>query len=571
MVNTVTSAEAETTAGQNADATPLSRAALQRHEEAVFEIGAVDGFLPLNGLGSNLKLRLQPEDQAKITGMARRAIVEERAIVDLIDIGAGETILHLQTTLVPVSGRAAAYCFCRDLTLDYSLRRTLVDSRRRYRDFVEISSDFTWETGADRKFAYVTPHGALGYTVDDLLALDPGHLLAPESSGINPFLTHTRLEHHEVWLRDRNGQVACMVVNALPLIDTEGVWRGARGVCRDVSELREREAALVRVNNRERVLTRIVRAFRDEVNPEAMLAVAAEVLAKGLGADYSQIFRAAPNATPNMIEGRTEFTLAARHGEINPPEAADILKLFSGGAGAAEVLRDNWQVLAAPARFQGSNNGVVVLWRSIERGPWSDDDRLLIADIANQIGVTIEQLEHHEHILRISRTDALTGLLNRGAFMDALTRHLARLRPDMGPSTLMYVDLDNFKAVNDIRGHQAGDELLGKVRDILLQSTRPTDVVARLGGDEFAIWLVGADQAAGEMRGRQILDRSKALLPFSGSPSKPIGMSIGVAVWQPAAKESVDQLMARADEAMYQAKRGGKGAFVVAQPAGKSA
>jgi diguanylate cyclase (GGDEF)-like protein/PAS domain S-box-containing protein len=545
---------------------------LQRHEEAVFEIGRDGTCAPLNPLAAALDRRLAPHDRDKIVQLAVRAMGEDRAIVDLLDVGEGETVQHLQATFILVEGRPSAFCFMRDLTLDYSLRRALVDSRRRYRDFVEISSDFTWETGADSLFAYVTPHGALGYTADELLALSPERLVAHDTDRPNPFLTRERLENQEVWLRRRDGLVACMVVSALPLIDAEGVWRGARGVCRDVSELREREAALVRVNNRERVLTRIVRAFRDEVNPDAMLAVAAEVLAKGLGADFSQIYRALETVTPDLIEGRTDFQLAARYGEPKPgqpgpPSPADVLALFSGGTGAAEVLREGWQVLAAPARFQGANNGVVVLWRDIGRGPWTDDDRLLIADIANQIGVTIEQLSHHEHILKISRTDALTGLLNRGAFLDALTRHLARLRPDTGPSTLMYVDLDNFKVVNDTRGHQVGDELLVKVRDILLQSTRPTDVVARLGGDEFAVWLVGADQAAGEMRGRQILDRARALAAYSGVPGKPVGMSIGIAVWQPAARESVDQLMARADGAMYQAKRGGKGAFAVAPPA----
>jgi diguanylate cyclase (GGDEF)-like protein/PAS domain S-box-containing protein len=551
-------------------APPISRAALQGHEEAVFEIGADGAFSPLNPLALGLTAKLALHDKAKIAQLAQRAIAESRAIVDLIDVGEGEGVQHLQATFILIEGRASVFCFMRDLTLDYSLRRALVDSRRRYRDFVEISSDFTWETGIDRRFAYVTPHGALGYTAEQLLAAEPGRLLAPESAEANPFLTRERLEHHEVWLRRGDGQTACMVVNALPLIDVDGVWRGARGICRDISELREREAALVRVNNRERVLTRIVRTFRDEVNPEAMLAVAAEVLAKGLGADHAQIFRAAETSNPSLIEDRADFQLAARHGEGAGPNPADILALFSGGTGAAEVLRESWQILAAPARFQGSSNGVVVLWRDIGRGPWSDDDRLLIADIANQIGVTIEQLSHHEHILKISRTDALTGLLNRGAFLDALTRHLKRLRPDMGPSTLMYVDLDNFKAVNDVRGHQAGDELLVRVRDILLQSTRPTDVVARLGGDEFAIWLVGADQAAGEMRGRQILERAKSLIAFSGLPTKPVGMSIGIAVWLPKAGENIDQLMARADAAMYQAKRGGKGAFAIAQPAGIS-
>lgn len=558
-------------AGSALTTPPLSRAALQRHEEAVFEINTKGTITALNPLASDLQAKLSPYDTSKIAQLAQRAMAEDRAIVDLIDVGEGPALQHLQATFILVDGRESAFCFMRDLTLDYSLRRALVDSRRRYRDFVEISSDFTWETSADQQFVYVTPHGALGYSADDLLQISPSRLVAPESAVANPFLTSERLEHQEIWLRRRDGQTACMVVSALPLIDVDGIWRGARGVCRDVSELREREAALVRVNNRERVLTRIVRAFRDEVNPEAMLTLAAEVLAKGLGADHSQIFRSVEVPSPNLIEGVSEFQLAARYGQGAAPNPADILNLFSGGTGAAEILRDAWQILAAPARFQGANNGVVVLWRALGRGPWSDDDRLLIADIANQIGVTIEQLTHHEHILKISRTDALTGLLNRGAFLDALTRHVKRLRPDTGPSTLMYVDLDNFKAVNDVRGHQAGDELLIKVRNILLESTRPTDVVARLGGDEFAIWLVGADQAAAETRGRQILERTKELAPYSGLPTKLVGMSIGIAAWLPQTAEVVDPLMARADAAMYQAKRSGKGAFVIAEPAGRSA
>jgi diguanylate cyclase (GGDEF)-like protein/PAS domain S-box-containing protein len=551
-------------------ASVISRAALERYEEATFEVGRNKTLAPVNPLAKALLDRIDPSDRERIVSLAVRALENDRALVDMVDIGGGPNVQHLQVTIVPVNDGKAAFCFLRDLTLDYSLRRALVDSRRRYRDFVEISSDFTWETGPDRKFAYVTPHGALGYGAEELLALDPGALTAAEGSDPNPFLTRERLEYHEAWLKRRDGRMACMVVSALPLIDGEGVWQGARGVCRDVSELREREAALVRVNNRERVLTRIVRAFRDEVNPEAMLSVAAEALSKGLGADYAQIFRATQAPEPNLIEDRTDYVPAAKYGDAAAPDSSTILTLFAGGAGAAEVLRDSWQILAAPARFQMATNGVVVLWRDIERGPWTDDDRLLIADIANQIGVTIEQLAHHEHILRISRTDALTGLLNRGAFLDALGRHVARLRPDSGTSVLMYVDLDNFKFVNDIRGHQAGDKLLVKVRDILLHSTRPTDVVARLGGDEFAVWLVGADQSAGEMRAKQILERSKALAAYSGNAARPLGMSIGLAVWQPSSEESVDGVMVRADEAMYQAKRGGKGAFVIAPAAGKS-
>jgi diguanylate cyclase (GGDEF)-like protein len=223
-------------------------------------------------------------------------------------------------------------------------------------------------------------------------------------------------------------------------------------------------------------------------------------------------------------------------------------------------------VLAAPARYQGESNGAVVLWRPVDRGAWSDDDRLLIGDIANQVGITIEQFTHHEHVLRISRTDALTGLLNRGAFMDGLRRYLVRLKREGGSAVLMYVDLDNFKCVNDLRGHQAGDDLLMQIRGILVQHTRPTDLVARLGGDEFAVWLNGADLTIAKTRAGQFLERIAALKHLSGSPDRPVGMSIGIAAWDPRADEGLDGLLARADAAMYQAKRGGKGAFTIADP-----
>ena len=188
-----------------------------------------------------------------------------------------------------------------------------------------------------------------------------------------------------------------------------------------------------------------------------------------------------------------------------------VLDSLAGGAGAAEVSKENWQILAAPSRYQGTLNGSAILWRHIERGAWTDDDRLLIGDIANQIGITIEQLIHHERVVRISRTDAMTGLLNRGAFMDALNRQLHRMDREPDDGALMYVDLDNFKAVNDTRGHQAGDEALLKLRDILVQQTRPTDLVSRLGGDEFAVFLAGADTDIATRRAAKFLEVRKNL------------------------------------------------------------
>ncbi len=549
----------------------VSAAALQRYEEAVFCVTVEGRIEPANPVAHEFAARLSVEDSAKLSAAAARSRAGDRALVDMVDVGAGDKLQNLQVTLVPLDAGRGTLLFVRDLTLDTSLRLALVDSRRRYKDFIDISTDFAWETGADGRFNFVPPRGALGYTADRLMALEPVALMVSDApiGGEVPFLTRRRIESEEAWLRRSDGRSACVVISAMPLTSKDGSWVGARGVCRDVTETRDREATLTRVRNRERVLTRIVRAFRDEVDPEAMLNVAAEALAKGLGAEHCHIFRTirtAPGDVP-LTSTTPGYQLAARYGDLSATQATPVLHTIAGGAGAVELLLGEHQVLAAPARYQHDSNGAVVLWRPVERGAWSDDDRLLIGDIANQVGITIEQFTHHEHVLRISRTDALTGLLNRGAFMEALKRFLHRLRRDGGNGVLMYVDLDNFKCVNDTRGHQAGDDLLMKIRDILVQQTRPTDAIARLGGDEFACWLNGADLTIAKTRASQFLERISALVHLSGRPDKPVGMSIGIAAWDPGGGEDLDGLLARADAAMYQAKRGGKGSYTIADPA----
>ncbi len=409
----------------------------------------------------------------------------------------------------------------RDITLETSLRLALVDSRQRYKDFVEISTDFSWETNSEKKFAFVSPRGGLGYSAAELLALDPKELVMELSAGgYSPFFPERRMENSEVWLKRADGRSACVVISSMPLFDAEGERCGARGVCRDVTESREREATLVRVRNRERILTRIVRSFRDEVKPENMLKAAAETLARGMGAECCQIFRLKDaESGAGDAQDNTAFEPAGVYGEAESGLHLPILDSLASGAGSAEVSQDNWQLLAAPARYQGALNGAAILWRHMDRGAWTDDDRLLIGDIANQIGITIEQLIHHERVVRISRTDAMTGLLNRGAFLDALARQLHRMDKDPEDAALMYVDLDNFKAVNDTRGHQAGDEVLLKLRDILIQQTRPTDLVSRLGGNEFAVFLAGADTEIATRRAEKFLEVGKELRDLSASPT----------------------------------------------------
>jgi diguanylate cyclase (GGDEF)-like protein/PAS domain S-box-containing protein len=468
--------------------------------------------------------------------------------------GGGTAIIEL---VALAAGRGRVLVLGRDVTLERNLRSALVESRQRYKDLVEISSDFAWEVGPDGRFVFVSPKGALGYSADELVGRYPNEFVVQQEGGhgASAFAATLPIEDAEVWMRQADGAEACLFASATPIRGDDGGWSGARGVCRDVTQERLRDSALVRANNRERLLSYVVRTIRDEVEPTDMLRAAAEATARALGATGCQIFRILPDSS--------DFALGAHYGSCG--DERPVLDSFLASDHYDADL-GGWHALATVTRYRHSINGAVCLWRTGERPAWSDDDRLLIDDVANQVGLANEQIANHERILRLSRTDSLTGLFNRRAFFEEIARRFQRLSRERRPASLIYADLDNFKWVNDVHGHQTGDQALLAVRDTLLQHTRPIDLVARLGGDEFAIWLEGAEETVALQRCRDLMGAAGLLDRFSGSPERPLHMSLGVAVHAGGSSETLEELIARADHAMYEVKRDGKGDWRLAPP-----
>jgi diguanylate cyclase (GGDEF)-like protein len=178
------------------------------------------------------------------------------------------------------------------------------------------------------------------------------------------------------------------------------------------------------------------------------------------------------------------------------------------------------------------------------------DNTRLAADLA-----TREAQLHH-----LAFHDSLTGLANRALFHDRLEQALQLHARDMRPVGLVFLDLDDFKAVNDTLGHGAGDELLRLVGERITDALRASDTVARLGGDEFAV-LMAADGDVLATAGR-IADALARPFLVSGT-DLPVRASIGVCALAPTDPSiSVDALLARSDAAMYRAKRDGKARVV---------
>lgn len=178
--------------------------------------------------------------------------------------------------------------------------------------------------------------------------------------------------------------------------------------------------------------------------------------------------------------------------------------------------------------------------------------------------------DHHVQFYRkAATTDSLTGLLNRGAFLDAACKLQTRQGARGLPVTLLMFDLDHFKSVNDRFGHAIGDSVLKVFAQVALSSVRSTDIVARLGGEEFVAMVPEP------MEGAQLVaERLRAAYQAAGTTVDGIAVgstvSIGLASSSKAARD-IDSLLLRADAALYKAKHGGRNRFCCAEDAENAA
>lgn len=325
-------------------------------------------------------------------------------------------------------------------------------------------------------------------------------------------------------MRRADGGTACLLVSCVPVGDKTGNWAGTRGMCRDVTEMREREAALARARNRESLLGKIVNSIRNELDPARVLDAAAESTAQTLGAASCWILRRRDD----------RFEVAVPHDRGAGAVPAEAIRASLRAVAEADAsplttaLVDGLSVLIARARYHGTLNGAICIAREADAGPWDADQRALLAGVANHLDIAIAQITDRETLERISRTDELTGLLNRRAFFEEVGRRLSHLRRMGRGGALMYVDLDNFKLVNDVHGHEQGDAALKALSHIISTRSRSGDLAARLGGDEFALWLEEADEAAARAKANSLLSNYTALREHSGSEEKPLSISIGV-------------------------------------------
>lgn len=426
-----------------------------------------------------------------------------------------------------------------------ALHGALLESRQRWQDLAGLAADFVFETDSAGRFSFLWPDSVIGHPAASLLGRRAASLLL--GSGPDPFALRQAMRRHRAWVAGAGGKPRCLAFSVVPIGDARGQFAGLRGAALDVTDQEEAAAAAAAGLRRAALLDALGETVRRAGTPR-------EALARGL-AGLRDALGCAGTAMVVPIPDADGAALVDANGSVPPG-------LTARAAGTLDA-REDWsgrldgREPAALLQHHGQPPIVSALaaWRSAGSRDWDDEDLAVLRSMAATLGAVLGFARLQEELERQAGTDALTGLANRRAFLAALAA--------AGSGALITLDLDNLKPINDRHGHEAGDGALRAMAGLLQAGAGPGEVAARLGGDEFALWMPETDLSRASARAEALRVRAEAL---AGEPSAP-RFSMGLACRTAGSAEGAAALLARADAALYAAKRTARGTWRLAEPA----
>jgi len=216
--------------------------------------------------------------------------------------------------------------------------------------------------------------------------------------------------------------------------------------------------------------------------------------------------------------------------------------------------------MVVPLKAKGAINGLLVLGDKIGGEAFDDRDRDYLLNIAGLAAIAI----HNAYLFELTTTDMMTSLKLKHFFLNTLQERLRHREAKDQTLSLVMLDIDHFKKVNDSFGHLAGDETLKGVAKVVLETVRQGDIAARYGGEEFIVLLPGATKAKARDVAERIRRRVEAASFTSGGQTVRVTASLGVAEFDPRREGSPLGFIDRADKALYASKQGGRNQVTVA-------
>ncbi|WP_084153932.1 sensor domain-containing diguanylate cyclase [Simplicispira psychrophila] len=395
-------------------------------------------------------------------------------------------------------------------------------------------------TSTEPVIEYANPQffRSTGYTPQEVLGRNPRVL----QSGQTPKATYTAmwatLCAGQMWLGEfvnqrKDGSLYIESATVAPLLDAAGRTTHYMGIKQDITAQKAAENAL-------RLMANVIAQTHDGV----MVCDAQQHII-----DVNPAFTRITGYTEAEVLGRKPSLLSA--GSKNRGQYADME--------AALHAHGHWQGEFWNRRSDGSLYAIASTLNTV------CNDAGEVTHYINVFSDVTEHKHQNEHLKLLAHFDPLTHLPNRTLLADRLTQAMARVLPEQQQLAVCFMDLDGFKAVNDTHGHEAGDELLVIVARRLEANVRTNDTVARQGGDEFVLLLSGLpDPAEGERAAERLLRAVREPIVAHGHTVQ-VGASIGIALY-PQDGDDPETLLRCADQAMYQAKQGGRNRWVFYTP-----
>ena len=553
------------------EASERLRAIVRALPDPVLTIDKAGQMAAVNPVGARIVAAIsrdnpQAHRQLRAVAPGRAGVTSEQPPISVYVDGAPACY---QVFATPAKGETLIVL--RDVTAETSVREVLLESRQRYKHLVELAGDFVWECDSSGAFSYVSEPGAFGYTPNQIVGRQPVDFMSSGSKTASwPTHVVARLRGQIVELQDAHGWLVRLSVDADPIHDDDGKQSGVRGIARAVPQDIERAASDALYAQSAGVIAAVadtLRAMSQEWRPDDVLQLCAESM--------MSCFSATGCAIHGWDDNKKLVELAQSGATLPTDLGKETIDPLPKGQAQVRIVREDAELIAMAIHCQDDCVGRLTIWRKMgdlaDDQQWADSDLAVLRELDAPCGVAIRQTMEVDRLTKLSRTDSLTGLLNRRAFVLEMSAALARANRRETSGALMYVDLDQFKLLNDRCGHQAGNAALIAVSAILSGAIRPYDLVARLGGDEFAVWLEDINGRQAARSARRIIEMiaetaTKSCDQISSAAKIEIGASIGIAMFDPSKPESLDELINRADRAMYRAKQSADKSVEIARP-----
>lgn len=441
------------------------------------------------------------------------------------------------------------------------------ENEARFHAIADYTHDLEFWLSPEGRLLWVNPsvERMLGYGVGECLDMPhfPLDIVHPDDRAATEFQFHQALrgtsgQGYTTRVCRKEGGHFWAAVNWQPIHDYAGVYQGIRASLHSIDDLKSTEASLLLAIHELRTAEGLQRKYLEETEQERARLVAL-LSAMNLGI----LFVAA--------DGRVIYHNPAFARIWMIDEAEGLI-----GLTAQEAIGRSASVLARPDHYSRHMMAVLEAHELSERYEIQMTDGRVITEIDYPVrdreGRFIghlwiyEDITHErqtaEQLVYLAERDALTGLYNRHRFQQELARAMLETDRHQSRCAVMFFDLDEFKAINDSYGHRAGDALLIRVAGEIGALVRRNEVLARLGGDEFAILLPGAEGNEAEALADRVV-RAVGQIPFRfEGQNLRVTTSLGIAYY-PGHAIDTDDLVARADIAMYQAKASGKNTWRV--------